>query len=148
MVVVEAVAESLTVEDDEEDADPPVATSPSVWGCESINVKSGPATMLPANCVVMSLKRGCPSVLLEMKIYTGPLIGGTMHASKGNAIADAAPPTSIWHVRPVVLAGMPVDENVSCVPGAMVPLFVTAKEGRGAMPRSQPLMNPDAMART
>lgn len=69
MVVVVAVSEVSTDDEkfvEEEDEDPPVATSPSVWGMQSMNVSKGPATMLSANCTVRSLRRGCASVLFAM----------------------------------------------------------------------------------
>lgn len=95
-VLVEVEPETVGVP---AELDPVRANWARTSGAVSMNAMVGPAMILSVAWSRTLLASGWLSEV--MKIATGPLMpSGTTHWSKGRAMANAAPPTSIWHAKP------------------------------------------------
>jgi len=134
--------------DPEEPLLPLVRTSSakmSIW--MSMKVITGPATIALLCLSTAWPFRAWSSDVIQ--IATAPLIPmGTLQSLSGREREKGMPPVSIWQWKPEVLLLRAGELNCKEVPTPIEPVLVTESEGLAGTPRSQPLMNEPAMART
>lgn len=120
--------ELLELPELELEPEPPRARFEIASAVESMNAIVGPATSLFDARSRTLFASGWPSEVTQS--VTGPLMpSGTTHWSKGSAIANGAPPTSIWQKKPVVVELIVEAAKVRLVPALTAPVFVTESVG-------------------